>query len=253
MFFDGNVDGNYNSGPWQGMIESERDLDAPITIDLAGVFYPDSLVGFLYSTIFTELNPGLNNLYLRVALIENNIVRTAPNGSRNHHQVLRDMIPATGGRGITLVEGTTVYDTLRFAVPSPLVVENCELVVFVQSNQNRHVLQAAKVSVPELIQDGIEDGAPVPGEFALAQNYPNPFNAQTEISFTTAGGNTKLEIYDIAGAKISTVLDALLAPGAYSVIWDGKNNMGQTVSSGTYLYRLTGDSNVQTKRMTLIK
>jgi hypothetical protein len=253
MFFDGNVDGGYSSGQWQGMILTEQDLDAPITIHLGGVFYPDSLAGYLYSTIFTEINPGLNNLYIRVALIENNIVRTAPNGTRNHHQVLRDMIPSTGGRGITLVEGTTVEDTLRFTVPSPLVVNNCELVVFVQSNQNRHVLQAAKVSVPELIPDGIDDETPVPGGFALAQNYPNPFNAQTEISFTTAGGKTKLDIYDITGAKIATVLDASLAPGAYSIIWDGKNSMGQTVSSGTYLYRLSDDANIQTKRMTLIK
>jgi hypothetical protein len=253
MFFDGNVDGGYSSGQWQGMILTEQDLDAPITINLSGIYYPDSLAGYLYTTIFTELNPGLNNLYLRVALIENNIVRTAPNGSRNHHQVLRDMIPSTGGRGVTLVEGQTIFDTLRFTVPSPLVVDNCELVVFVQSNQNRHVLQAAKVSVPSLNPDGIEDGSPIPGEFALAQNYPNPFNAQTEIGFTTAGGNTKLDIYDIKGAKIATVLDASLAPGAYSIVWDGKNSLGQAVSSGTYLYRLTDNSNIQTKRMTLIK
>ena len=253
MFFDGTVDGGYNSGTWQARIDTERDIDSPIEIKLGGTFNPDSLSGRLDIRIITELNPGLNNLKMRVALIENNIDRTSPNGTRIHHQVLRDMIPSAGGTGVTLVEGDTLDLNVNFRAGDPMVAENCELVVFVQSDQNRQVLQSAVVGVPDLIVEAIGDDTHMPNEFSLAQNYPNPFNAQTEIKFSSTGGNTRLEIFDIIGAKVATLLNASLNAGSYSVIWDGRNSIGQTVSSGTYLYRLTSDDGVQTKRMTLLK
>jgi hypothetical protein len=253
MFFDGSVDGGYTPSSWQGKINSEDTVNSAAAIELWGYYNPDSLSGSLHVRIITESAPGLNNLKLRIALIESSIHRTSPNGTQVHHQVLRDMIPSAAGRAVTLVAGDTLEYSFSFACGSPMVDDNCQLVAFIQADQNRKVIQAARIDVPDLTPTGIEDESPTPGIFTLSQNYPNPFNAQTKIDFSTAGGNARLDVFDICGAKVATILDGSLAPGVYSVIWDGKNSNGQTVSSGTYLYRLTDGANIQTKRMTLLK
>lgn len=103
-------------------------------------------------------------------------------------------------------------------------------------------------------QSGISDDAVVPSEFALRQNYPNPFNAQTTISFSLASpGNIKLEIYDIAGRLVNTLIDSKLSAGNHQVIWDGRNNYDDNTASGVYFYKLTTAEKSSTYRMVLLK
>jgi hypothetical protein len=250
---DGNLDlGSSHSG-WSNSINNESNVDAPLIMSLSGTFNRDSLVGYLNINVIVESNPSLNNLKLRVALTQFGIRQTSPNGTTVHHQVFRDMFPTTGGLAVTLPEGDTLNYTVRFTTPSPLLPDSLELVAFVQSDQNKRILQAAKIKVRDLVRVGIEDGIEVPQSFTLSQNYPNPFNAQTRIDFSTEGGNTALEIFDITGARVASLMQDNLRAGAYSVIWDGRNQSGNTVSSGTYFYRLKDDSGVKTMRMTLLK
>ena len=103
---------------------------------------------------------------------------------------------------------------------------------------------------------GIEfDHTPdMPGEYALHQNYPNPFNPTTQIEFTLPEqSDVVLEIYDITGRRINTLINDNLSTGTHTVTWDATNQSGQTVSSGVYIYRLQADSFVETKRMVFIK
>jgi flagellar hook assembly protein FlgD len=89
---------------------------------------------------------------------------------------------------------------------------------------------------------------------ALAQNYPNPFNPQTKIDFALpASSNVRLEVYDLLGRRISTLVDGPYQPGRYSVIWNGKDAAGSPVASGVYFYRLTTDAGVQQEKMTLVR
>jgi hypothetical protein len=250
---DGNIDMGSSTGGWSNSINNESNVDAPLVMTLSGVFYRDSLSGYLNVHIFVESNPALNNLKLRVALTQSGIHQTAPNGQAYHHNTFRDMFPTTAGLGVTLPEGDTLDYSIHFTVPSPIVIDSSELVAFVQSDQNRHIVQAAKIKVRDMIYVGIDDGEAIPQSFSLSQNYPNPFNAQTHIDFSTAGGNTALEIFDVTGAKVTSLMQDNLRAGAYSVIWDGCNQAGKPVSSGTYFYRLKDDSGVKTMRMTLLK
>jgi hypothetical protein len=88
-----------------------------------------------------------------------------------------------------------------------------------------------------------------PTSFELLQNYPNPFNSQTVISFELQEPiHTNVEIFDITGAKIATLIDDDLSAGKHSLIWDAGE-----YSSGLYFYRLTADENRQIKKMLLIK
>jgi hypothetical protein len=99
-----------------------------------------------------------------------------------------------------------------------------------------------------------EIGGTIPSSIHLAQNYPNPFNPTTEIQFSLPNqANVSLEIYDLTGRLITTLIDGNMSSGNYTVTWDATNQFGQTVSSGVYLYRLQAGDIVETKRMTFIK
>jgi hypothetical protein len=94
----------------------------------------------------------------------------------------------------------------------------------------------------------------VPDKFALDQNYPNPFNPTTTIAFHLDKNETvKLTIYDIMGRQIRTLVNNRMDRGSHLVIWDGKNNFGQPVATGTYIYTLSTGNRHEMKRMTLIK
>ena len=78
-----------------------------------------------------------------------------------------------------------------------------------------------------------------PSEFTLSQNYPNPFNQTTKIEFTLAkSGFVKLNIYDILGRKVRTLVSEHLSWGYKSVLWDGENDFGNDVASGIYFYQM---------------
>jgi hypothetical protein len=253
LFVDGNIDAGSNTASWETMMLNQYDVEAPLAMDMWGTFYPDSLAGNVTVRIITEQNPALNNYKLRLALIESNINWRAPNGTAVHNQVLRDMIPTAGGTGVTLVEGDTLEYNFRFTTQSPIAPANCHLIAFVQADQNRAILEAIEVSIPEITFVGVDNDPPTPKAFGLSQNYPNPFNASTAIGFNTAGGHTTLEVYNLTGAKILTLIDKNLNAGSYSVIWDGHDNTGQSVSSGTYFYRLKDSTQASMMKMTLLK
>jgi hypothetical protein len=93
-----------------------------------------------------------------------------------------------------------------------------------------------------------------PSEFDLSQNYPNPFNPTTKIEFTLAkSGFVNLQIYDVLGRKVRTLVSEELSSGYKSVIWDGKNEEGKGVASGVYFYQLKVGDFSQPKKMLLLK
>lgn len=94
----------------------------------------------------------------------------------------------------------------------------------------------------------------IPNQFELSQNYPNPFNPTTTIKYQLAqNSKVTLEIYDMLGQRIKTLVNDVQDAGYYSVSWDGSNNFGQQVSSGIYIYRLQAGSFVKTLKMNLLK
>ena len=83
----------------------------------------------------------------------------------------------------------------------------------------------------------------------MAQNYPNPFNATTNISFNLAeAGNVSLNVYDITGRLVVTLVDGQMDAGQHVVAWDASN-----VSSGVCFYKLTAGAYTASKSMSLLK
>jgi len=94
----------------------------------------------------------------------------------------------------------------------------------------------------------------VPTESKLNQNYPNPFNPTTTIEYEIQKkDNVKIDIYDITGSLVNTVVNETKDVGSYSVIWDGKNSNGLEVSSGAYFYQLVVGDFISTKKMIFLK
>jgi hypothetical protein len=100
----------------------------------------------------------------------------------------------------------------------------------------------------------VKDEPKLPTSYSLLQNYPNPFNPSTTISYEIPHNvKVKLLIYDILGRKITTLVDKVQQPGSYKIIWNGKNNFGQSVASGIYFYQLQSEGFNNVKKMILLK
>ncbi|MDP8204815.1 MAG: T9SS type A sorting domain-containing protein, partial [Candidatus Tenebribacter mawsonii] len=100
---------------------------------------------------------------------------------------------------------------------------------------------------------GIHDDEIPVVDYQLA-NYPNPFNPETKIVFDLPeSGHVKLEIYNIKGQKVKTLLDCYMSPGRSEMLWNSKDDNGKRVSSGVYFYRLQTPTKILTKKMMLLK
>lgn len=111
---------------------------------------------------------------------------------------------------------------------------------------------------PTFVKD---DDHNTPQRFELSQNYPNPFNPSTTIPYTVNGSqfmvhspiHTTLKIYNLLGQLVRTLVDEEKTPGNYDVTWDGKDNLGKEVASGTYFYQLKIKDFTTTKKMILLR
>ncbi|MEW5701503.1 MAG: cohesin domain-containing protein [Candidatus Zixiibacteriota bacterium] len=115
----------------------------------------------------------------------------------------------------------------------------------------------AKLADPKAGRIEVTGIEPLPRDFVLEQNYPNPFNAATTISFSLRGSAgtvaTRLEVFNVLGQHLATLIDEPMEPGNYSRVWDGTSESGQAVASGLYFYRLTTGNHTETKKMVLLK
>jgi hypothetical protein len=107
---------------------------------------------------------------------------------------------------------------------------------------------------------GIEDQPEVPTVFALEHNYPNPFNPTTQIKYALPKESfVTLKVYNVLGQEVATLVNEQQAAGYVTTKWDGRNNVGQSVGSGVYFYRLEARPTdgsapfVSTKKMLLVK
>jgi hypothetical protein len=110
---------------------------------------------------------------------------------------------------------------------------------------------------PVTVGDGREQ-FPLLRAFALSQNYPNPFNPSTTISFDIPGEAREtqtvcLTIYDIRGRRVKELVNSELTPGTHTIHWNGRNDRGEPVSSGIYLYTLKVGKVAFTRKMVIMK
>jgi hypothetical protein len=94
--------------------------------------------------------------------------------------------------------------------------------------------------------------------FRLEQNFPNPFNPETHIKYQLSeNSKVTLDVFDILGRRINTLISENVSPGSHKITWNGRNDADAKVSSGVYLYRInvvnSQGSFIETRKMTLLK
>ena len=175
-------------------------------------------------------------------------VRIITNGLSQIRQVtggtgrIQNSLPVEFGLG-----SYSVVDTLVVHWPSGMV----DVVPNVSANQIVTVLEG------EGVITGVHYGesAPItPQKYELEQNYPNPFNPQTLFNYQVPkGGKVTITIYNVLGQKISTLIDEVKPPGRYRIEWSGKDDRGEVVPSGLYIYRLEANGFSDSRKMLLIR
>ncbi len=94
----------------------------------------------------------------------------------------------------------------------------------------------------------------IPKAFSLSQNYPNPFNPTTTIEYALPVASTvKIEVFNIAGQRVATLVDGSVEAGNHSAVWDGSDANGSSVASGIYFYRLRAGTYSETRKMIMLK
>ena len=91
-------------------------------------------------------------------------------------------------------------------------------------------------------------------KFELNQNYPNPFNSKTVISYMLkAQSMVDLRVYNLLGQEVRRLVEDTKPAEVYSISWDGRNNKGEELPSGVYIYRLKAGDFVKSRKMVLLR
>ncbi len=147
-------------------------------------------------------------------------------------------------------EGLSYFDS----IPLPYNCSTLKILFNEDSNELKLVLTGMNgtlIFAGSLTPNGDLEINPVP---LSVNNYPNPFNPETIISYNLSKkGDVQLDIFNLKGQKVKTLIDEVQDLGNHNIIWKGDNQDGKKVSSGVYLYKLKADGKEIMKKMTLIK
>jgi len=168
------------------------------------------------------------------------------------------------GTSCSLTETENVYETVVTALPG----DNLEykfringewngLEEFPNGGANRtFTVGSSDTTLFHLYGDlvAVDDNPEFPTDMNLLQNYPNPFNPETNISFQVPNsGQVSLDIYNIKGQKVKTLVNDKLNAGRHTIVWNGRDDSNKQVASGIYLYKLRSGKYSSTKKMILMK
>jgi len=94
----------------------------------------------------------------------------------------------------------------------------------------------------------------IPKEYFLMQNFPNPFNPATKIAYgIPEATHVSIRIFNLLGQHVRTLIDQKQPAGTYQLVWDGKNESGEHLTSGLYFYQIKTESFIQTRKMVWMK
>jgi hypothetical protein len=124
---------------------------------------------------------------------------------------------------------------------------------FLHDSRHSGILPPTFGKEPPEVTDSAQN-PPQPAGFFLAQNYPNPFNASTQIQFRLIrSSQVILDIYNLLGQKIRTLVDEPFNAGEHKIVWNGRNDSGDEVASGVYFYRLKTNFGTVSRKMIMLK
>ncbi len=232
---------------------AERQEYTPLSLDIVWTENGSNTINAT-GTVTYDAEITIKNLYIRWALCESHIAYNWETSMDSLHFVERLMIPDSVGTKVWNNDypagvGTEVDNSISFDIPEGVVKENCELIAFVQNDDDKEILVAAKVNLGDGPNAISGKGTLTPGQFALEQNYPNPFNPTTTIRYALPkAAHVTLTLYDITGRKIATLINENKTAGHYEYSLNGSR-----LASGIYFYSLDAGNFHATRKMILLR
>jgi len=181
--------------------------------------------------------------------------------------VILGLIPMVFGEKPDLTPGTGEIARLIFHIDDPSLeklelsivslVEHSPMFVYTEMVNGEGKTMVSTPEFPGLtveLANNSGNQADIPVTFALKQNAPNPFNPQTSIPYDLpAATHVTLDILNVLGQKVKTLVNDYREAGSYSIIWDGRNDDGSAAASGVYFYRITAGNDKAVKKMMMLK
>ncbi len=261
-----------NALPDPDDVVNVQDLSLIQNIILTG-FYPDgtpvapcsfAILPKVTGEVDAELNVYISNEGITVYLESQVGIRGAQMEFNNVSEDVGNLSINTDlGQGYYLqvneILRTLMYDRLgnkyidvgtHFMADMPFIITNPEEITLdklVLVDMNTQRVMKIQVNI-------IYEQAPVPLDYILFQNYPNPFNPSTSVKFQVPKtSDVTIKVYDMLGQEVRTMFSGEVLRGNYTVEWDGLNDAGQQMSSGSYIYRMIAGEFMQAKKMVYIK
>ncbi|MBN2410756.1 T9SS type A sorting domain-containing protein [candidate division KSB1 bacterium] len=98
------------------------------------------------------------------------------------------------------------------------------------------------------------DTGAISDKFELKQNFPNPFNASTTFKFNMPEQSSiTIKVFNTLGQEVKTLVDKNYGPGFHEIVWDGRDNSGQFVTSGLYFYKMQAGDFMEIKKLIIIR
>ena len=265
-----------NETPQCGTIPPGGSMDINITANAAGL-----AVGDYAANLIVSSNDPLNPI-VKLPRVSLTVAQNMPIINVSTDSVLFDTtnIGTTASLPVTVwnsgnialqVTNIISTDTVFTATPTTLSIPPADsqvvnvhfsppsigyfsgLIRFASNDPGHDTLDIFVAGQGDLLS-GIAENPEIPTTFAVAQNFPNPFNPTTAIKYQLPKScRVRLVIYNLLGQKVRTLVNTRREAGYYQAVWDGRNDFGNQVSSGVYIYRFEGEGFIRTLKMILMK
>ena len=235
-------------------------LDDPASVSGGGEFYVNDteLIPGEMLEIPIELANGENLLSFEFSAEYDESVFTLEevvwSDLIDHFSIEENLVPGSiniAGMGTTPDGEEGTFGTIRLYVNPDFSDQNTSVNMSYRINESVPVENFNVVITNSTLA---LDNSLTPKVFALHQNYPNPFNPITQIKYDIAEDSfVSIKIYDVMGRNIRTLMHVNQTSGYHSIHWDAKNEVGEAVSAGMYIYTIQAGEFRSTKKMVLLK
>ena len=163
-----------------------------------------------------------------------------------------EILIAMAGFSPLAVQGTLA--NIIFDVPG-LAGDTCSVKISsCRLNEGAPAATTRNARISVIAATGVDNNSGLPLQFRLYQNRPNPFNAATELRYELpAAQPLNLSVFDVRGKCVRTLVEDMTAAGVHQILWDGLDESGLQLPTGTYFIRMQGKNEVQTRKALLLR
>ncbi|MEO0142254.1 MAG: Omp28-related outer membrane protein [candidate division WOR-3 bacterium] len=239
LWIDGTKHGRTTYTTWQDSIVARMNRPAPFLCTMWGTYNQGTGNGTVYVKFKSDTTATVTGR-VRFVLTEDSLYYSAPNGDLWHNHVARDYLPDTGGTAVTIAPGDSVIVSRNFTVQAGWNANRCEIVAWIQStvlmpDTTIEIWQGGMIKVTNLT--AVEEDISQKPVMLTISPVPNPCVDHTKFTFTLNKGEAyTISIFDVTGRKVREI-KGYSSGNKQTIEWDLKNQTGQKVNSGVYLYR----------------